>query len=73
MHWRKKHPEVSQAPREDKYQIYDTKDFVESLVDGTPVDEVARSAFAKAQEGLVRPGKPDVGAKVLGRRRDLRQ
>jgi len=72
-HWRRKHPEAGQAPDENANEIYDPKDFVTSIVNGTPVDEVARSAFAKVQEGLGRLGKPDVGAKVLGRSRDLRE
>jgi len=72
-HWRRKHPGAGQAPGEDANEIYDPKDFVKSIVDGTPVDEVARSAFAKVQERLRRLGKPDVGANVLGRNRDLRK
>ena len=74
MHWRQKHLEAGQvpSPNEHENEIYDPKGFVTSIVDGAPVDEVARSAFAKVQEGLVRLGKPDVGAKVLGRSRDLR-
>jgi hypothetical protein len=72
-HWRRKHPEAGQAPGEDANEIYDPKDFVKSIVDGTPVEEVARSAFAKVQESLGRLGKPDVGANVLGRNRDLRK
>jgi hypothetical protein len=72
-HWRRKHPEAGQAPGEDANEIYDPKDFVKSIVDGTPVEEVARSAFAEVQESLKRLGKPDVGANVLGRNRDLRK
>ena len=72
-HRKHKHPDAGQASREDDYELYDTKDFVNSIIRGSPVDEVARSAFAKAQEGLGRLGKPDVGAKVLGRSRDLRK
>lgn len=72
-HWRKKHSEVGQAP-EDADEIYDTGDFVRSIVDGTtPVDEVARSAFARIPEGLERLGRPDVEAKVLGRSRKLKR
>jgi hypothetical protein len=73
VHWRRKHPEAGQAPGEDANEIYDPKDFVKSIVDGTPVDEVARSAFARVQESLGRLGKPDVGANVLGRNRELRK
>jgi len=72
-HWKRKHPENGEAPREDTNEIYDPKDYVKSIVDGTPVDEVARSAFAKVQESLGRLGKPNVGANVLGRNRDLRK
>lgn len=42
------------------------------IVDGVPVDEVARSAFKKVREKLVELGKEDVAANVLGRDRDLR-
>jgi len=72
-HWKRKHPGAGKAPGEDANEIYDPKDFVKSIVDGTPVEEVARSAFAKVQECLERLGKPDVGANVLGRNRDLRK
>ena len=72
-HWRRKHSEAGQVPKEHENEIYEPKDYVTSIVDGAPVDEVARSAFARVQEGLRRLGKPDVGAKVLGRSRDLRE
>ena len=72
-HWKLKHTEAGKATAEDANEIYDPNDFVKSIVNGTPIEEVARSAFAKAQEGLGRLGKPDVGAKVLGRSRDLRK
>ncbi len=72
-HWNRKHLENGHAPREVTNEIYDPKDFVRSIVGGTPVDEVARSAFAKVQESLERLGKPDVGANVLGRNKDLRK
>ena len=65
------HPETDQAPGECANEIYDPKDFVKSVVDGTPVEEVARSAFAKVQECL--GGLGIVGTKVLGRNRDLRK
>jgi hypothetical protein len=64
---------AGQAPGEYANEIYNPKNFVNSIVDGTPVEEVARSAFAKVQESLGRLGKPDVGANVLGRNRDLRE
>src|SRR6266852_1240916 len=72
-HWRKKHPGPGQAPREDTNEIYNTKDFVKSILAGEPVEEVAQRAFAKVQEGLRRLGKPDVGTNVLGRNKDLRE
>jgi hypothetical protein len=72
-HWRRKHPEAGPAPGEEANEIYEPKDFVKSIVDGTPVEEVARSAFAKVQESLRRLGKPDVGANVLGRNKDLKK
>jgi hypothetical protein len=71
-HWRRKHQDAGQAPGEDANEIYDPKDFVKSIVDGKPVEEVARSAFAKVQESLGRLGKPGVGANVLGRNKELR-
>jgi uncharacterized C2H2 Zn-finger protein len=73
-HWkRKKHSETSQAPEEEveASDIYDPKDSVKSVVDGTPVDEVAWSAFIKAQEGLKILGKLDVRVNVLGRNKNL--
>ena len=72
-HWRKKHPEAGQAPGEIANEIYDTKDFVQSILDGKPVEEVAQYAFTKVLEGLERLGKPDVGANVLGRNRELKK
>lgn len=71
-HWTRKHP-VDQVPGEDATEIYDPKDFVKSILDGTPVEEVARSAFAKVQESLRGLGKPDVVASVFGRNRDLKK
>jgi hypothetical protein len=72
-HCKRKHPDVGRVPGEDANEIYDPKDFVKSIVDGTPVEEVARSAFARVQEGLGRLGKPGVEANVLGRNKDLRR
>jgi hypothetical protein len=72
-HWRGKHLEAGQAPGEDANEIYDTGDFVRLIVSGTPVDDVARSAFAIVPEGLRRLGKPDMRVNVLGRNRDLRK
>jgi len=42
---------------------------VNMILDGTPVDDVARSAFRKVQESLERLGKR---ANVSDRNRDLR-
>jgi hypothetical protein len=72
-HWKRKHAEAGPVPGEQANEIYDPKDYVRSIVDGTPVKEVARSAFAKVQESLGRLGKPDVGANVLGRNRELKK
>jgi hypothetical protein len=69
-HWERSHP-GTKAPSQVENKIYDPRDFVKAIIDGTPVDEVARSAFAKAQETLGRLGK--AGADVLGRNRDLRE
>jgi hypothetical protein len=53
-------------------EIYDPKEFVKLIVDGTsPVEDVARSAFLKARERLVELGKENVGAKVWGRNKRL--
>ena len=49
-HWRKTYPEAGQAPAEGANKIYDPKDFVMLIVNGTPVDEVAQYAFAKVRE-----------------------
>ncbi len=72
-HWRRKHSECEQVPEEDTNEIYDPKEYVESIVDGKPVDEVARSAFSKVQESLERLGKADIRSNVLGRNRDLQK
>jgi hypothetical protein len=70
-HWKRKHPDAGKAPK-DANEIYNPDNFVELILNGTPVDEVAQSAFAGAQERLGGLGKLDVGANVLGRNRDLR-
>jgi hypothetical protein len=72
-HWRGKHTKAGPPPGEDANEIYDTGDFVRSIVDGTPVKEVALTAFAMVPEGLRRLGKPDKGVNVLGRNRDLKR
>ena len=72
-HWIGKHSEAGQAPAEGASEIYDPRFFVKLIVDGTPVDEVARSAFTKIRECLERLERPDVLANVLGRNRDLKK
>jgi hypothetical protein len=53
-------------------EIYDPKKFVKSIVDGTPLVDVKKSAFSMVQERLEILGKVDVGrdvgVKVLGRK-----
>ena len=44
-----------------------------AIADGAPVDVVAQTAFAMVLESLERLGRPDLGANVLGRNRDLRK
>jgi hypothetical protein len=72
-HWRKNNSEAGPVPGEDANEIHDPRDFVELIRDGTPVEEVARYAFAKVQEGLRRLGKPEAEASVLGRNMDLQE
>ena len=72
-HLKKKHPDSDQVPMVHAIELYDRREFVKKILGGTPVDEVARSAFTKVYENsekLVAAGK--VGANVLGRSRDLR-
>ncbi len=66
------HSHTSRFPGKKKSQLYNPDEFVKLIVDGVPVDEVARSAFKKVREKLVELGKEDVAANVLGRDRDLR-
>jgi hypothetical protein len=71
-HWVKGHSKTrtETAPGKALNEIYDPKEFVKLIVDGTsPVENVARSAFFKAQERLVELGKEDVGAKLWGRKK----
>lgn len=70
-HWKTKH--VGNAPEEGGTKLYDAKDFVKSIIDGTPVEEVARSAFETVQEGLGIAEKPNLMVNVLGRNRDLKE
>ncbi|SRR5216684_5831446 len=72
-HRRRKHPGCGEVPGDDTNEIYDPKEFVKLIVDGNPVDEVARSAFTKVQESLERLGKADIRSNVLGRNRDLQK
>ena len=46
---------------------------MELILDGTAVEEVARYAFEKVQEGLRRLGKSNVGESVLGQNKELRE
>jgi hypothetical protein len=68
----KKHSETGQVLGKEKYEIYDPKEFVKSILDGTSHVEVARSAFIKAKERLTELGEVDVGANVLGRKLDIK-
>ncbi len=71
-HWQRGHAKADKAPGKELNEIYDPNEFVRLIVDGTSPDEdVARSAFLKAQERLVELGKGDVGAKVWGRKKKL--
>jgi hypothetical protein len=70
-HWDRGHSKTDKAPGKELYEIYDPKEFVKLIVDGTsPVEDVARSAFLKARERLMELGKED-GAKVWGRNKKL--
>jgi hypothetical protein len=71
-HWVKGHSKTrtDKAPGKELNEIYDPKEFVKLIVDGTsPVENVAWSAFFKAQERLVELGKEDVGEKLWGRKK----
>src|SRR5216684_8122854 len=46
-HWGRKHSEAGQVPVEDAIGLYDPREFVKMILDGTPVDDVARSVFRK--------------------------
>jgi len=46
---------------------------VKSIIDGTPIEEVARAAFSKIQERLEELGRADVGAELSGRNWELRR
>jgi len=72
-HWKKKHSESGQVPEEEATEIYDPKAYAKMILDGTPVDEVARSAFSQAQECLRELGKPNKIDDVLGRNETLRK
>ena len=72
-HWERNHPKTGQVFGKDANELYHPKDFVESILKGRPVDEVARSAFAKVQESLGILRKLDIEAKVLGRSKNLKK
>lgn len=67
-HWGKKHSDTGPFHGKENNEIYDTEEFVKSILGGTSLDEVAWSAFLKATERLRELGKEDVGANVLGRK-----
>ena len=50
-------------------QIYDSKKFVKSILDGTPLDEVEQSACSLVQERLNELGMADVEADIWGRKK----
>ncbi len=70
-HWKKKHPEIGQVPVENANELYDPRTFVKMILEGTPVDEAARSAFTKVQDSLKRLGKADTRVNVFGRNRRM--
>jgi hypothetical protein len=70
-HWENKHSETGQVLGNMKYQIYDPKAFVKSILDGTSHIEASRSAYKRVQERLMELGKIDAGANVLGRQLDI--
>ena len=70
-HWERKHSESGQVLGGERNKIYDTKQFVKLIANGTPHGEVAESAFLKANERLKKLGKVAVGANVLGRKLDI--
>jgi hypothetical protein len=71
IHWGKKHSKIDQILGKEKYELYDPKAFVRSILDGTSHVEVAWSAYKKVQEKLMELGKIGVGANVLGRKLDI--
>ena len=71
IHWKNKHSWTGQVPRKEKYEIYDPKEFVKSIVDGNSHVEVAQYAFRKVQERFKELGKVDIGANVFGRKLDI--
>lgn len=70
VHWGK-HQGVDQVPGKEKNVIYEPKEYVRSILDGTsPVaSEVVRSALLTAKQRLRALEK--VGANVLGRKLDI--
>jgi len=72
-HWGKTHPGNAQVPGEGANQLYDPKAFVKSIIDGTPIEKVARAAFSKIQERLTELGREEIGVgNVWGRNKALR-
>lgn len=71
-HWTNKHSKSGQVLGKEKYEIYDPKEFVKSILRGTPHVKAARSAFKKAKKRLKQLGKKDVGVNVLGRNLNIK-
>lgn len=70
-HWERKHSETGQVLGREKNRIYDPKEFVKLIANGTSHVQVAESAFSKAKERLKILGKVDVGVNVLGRKLEI--
>ena len=71
-YWDKGHSKTDNVPGREFNEIYDPKEFVKLIVDGTlPVQDVARSAFLKARERLVELGREDMETNVWGRNKKL--
>ncbi|KAI0268004.1 hypothetical protein BGY98DRAFT_938327 [Russula aff. rugulosa BPL654] len=69
-HWKKTHANSGRVPKKTT-EIYDPKKFVESIVDGTPLVEVKRSALLTVQERLESLGKAGERVNVWGRKRKV--
>jgi hypothetical protein len=56
--------ETNQSPGKERNEIYDPEEFVESIVNGTRPDEVARSVLFKVQERFMELGQVEVWSNV---------